>query len=365
MTPGETSRLMQRYAKAYHAGAFAMPTAKELAARGWEQNADGSVVWTSRTLTRPSNRTDWTGRKVELPTGARLADAVARDVDRPDGPVPNFGAYDFVRTYREDVRLRDALAGQGRQIFATTMSAASEIHALWGPRGMAPLPAFPVDDVTVGAIEFPDVGDGIWAEAAYEVTGLTGWHDDYPYYSDGSWSSLSLRGFDPDDPTWGVKPAEMGAKWNAAHPGAIDRKCGWTRLAEDCPALMTIVDSGPWTDLERVRVLRMAGTTKPKPHHLKRHTDITDKAGGPRFGHIVRFHLPVVTDPAITLSAWTLDGDRHDVHLTARACWYLDARKPHAVTNPTATDRIHLTVDAVMDERLMDLIETSRRAVCG
>jgi hypothetical protein len=100
----------------------------------------------------------------------------------------------------------------------------------------------------------------------------------------------------------------------------------------------------PEDGLERVRILRMAGRDG-KGGRLGRHTDVTDKASGVRDGLITRLHIPLVTHPAIVMSAWGLSGRRSDVHLPAWTLWYLDARKPHAVTNPTGTDRLHLVID--------------------
>lgn len=348
---------MQRYAKNYSAGAFAMPTAAELARTGWMQ-WDGPVVATGKVLTRASRRRHWTGAEVELPAGARivthlaLADEVA---------VPDLSQWDFVVGYREDARLREGLAAQGRTLFATSISAASEIHGLWGQRGTEPVATEPVDEVGLAEVWMPEADLGRRAAVLEEVARIDGWHDDYPFYSDGSWSSISLRGFRADDPTWGVKPAEMGAKWNAAHPGAIDFPCEWTVLARECPALMaTVAEVGWWGALERVRLLRMDGR-EDKPRVLRRHTDITDKAGGTRDGQVVRFHIPLITVPAVKMATWSLDGQRTEHHLAEWRCWYLDARKPHAVTNPSRVSRVHLTVDAIVDEEVRKHILAGRR----
>jgi Aspartyl/Asparaginyl beta-hydroxylase len=191
----------------------------------------------------------------------------------------------------------------------------------------------------------PDAIGGILEE----VAAVTAWHDDFPFYSDGSWSAVSLRGFRPDDPQWGIKPAEMPRAWREQHPEALDYACDWTTLAQRTPALRQLVEGVTWWGgLERVRLLRMAGRGG-RGGVLARHTDVTDKAAGTRDGQVVRFHVPLVTDPRIVMHTWELDGTRLVTHLPAWSCWYLDARKPHAVLNPTGTDRVHLVVDVVAD----------------
>jgi hypothetical protein len=148
----------------------------------------------------------------------------------------------------------------------------------------------------------------------------------------------------------------MSKAWKAEHPGAESMRCDWTVLAERCPTIVTMVKSlFAGQQLERVRLLHMAGRGG-KIGRLSRHTDVTDKAAGVADGKITRFHIPLITDPSITMSAWNLQGHRQDVHLPAGSVWYLDARKPHAVTNPSGTDRIHLVVDVVSNATVRDLI---------
>lgn len=349
LTPVEASRFMQRYAKEYAAGAFAMPTRTEIEQNGIRQWGEGDTLTLAaeRTLTRPSKRRDWTGTVYEIPAGAHIATHIAR---APDAPVPDLDVYDLIYTYREDQPLARGLQAQGRTVWATGISAASEIVTVWSRAGSAGPGYRPADLVTVASAALPIDAD-LQAAALAEVTAADSWHDDFPYYSDGSWRAISLRGFRADDPTWGVKPAEMGRKWQAEHPGALDYRCEWTTYAARCPALVSIVEASPhWTGLERVRLMRM-DATKPngKARVLRRHTDITDKAAGTRDGQIVRWHVPIVTDPRIVMHNWDLDGRETRHHLAAWTAWYIDARKPHAVTNPTDVNRVHLVIDAVAD----------------
>jgi len=351
MTPEEAARFMNAYARRHAAGAFATPTAAELGGanvRLWEDSEGRRTVAVVKRLTRDSVRTDWLGEPYTLPRGAVIVTHLARD----DGaPVPaDLDEYHAVFGYADDPELTAGMLRWGRERMATRISAASEIITCWGWQGTGrPTPG--PDGATV--VPFADVSEGIFADALAELAHVSGWADDYPYYNrDGSWSALSLRGFDPD-PAWGVKPAEMGRKWNDAHPGALTRTCVWTDLADRCPIMRALAEALPCRGLERVRLMRMT------PGKLLRHTDITDKASGLRDGQIARFHLPLVTNPQAVMHNWELDGTCSDTHLTAGTWWYLDARKPHAVTQGGTTDRIHLVADVLCAPSTRDLLEAA------
>jgi hypothetical protein len=350
----DLARFLQSYAKQYHAGAFATPTAKELAANpgsyldlgggGWR------VVLVRKRLTRDSTRLDYTGRPYILPAGATIVTHIART---PGAPMPDFEPFDFVMAYAEDHELTRQLQSQRREVYASRVSAAAEVINCWGRAGSRqPYPAY--DRATVVEVPVP-IGPEQRAAILDEAFSVTGWDDDFPYYSDGSWSAVSLKGFYPDEPGKGVKPSEMPKSWKAEHPDDLNLTCQWTTLAERCPSIMELVLGVDWwARTERVRLLRMdAGGT------LGRHTDITDRDGGTRDGQITRFHIPLVTDPSIELLTWDVDGVARRQHLAAWRCYYLDARKPHSVVNPSGVSRIHLVVDAVSDGAVRDAISAA------
>jgi hypothetical protein len=337
------ARRLQTYAKRHAAGAFATPTAAELT-RYTVLNGDGWTV-AGRRLRSPSWRTDFTGRRFELPAGAAVAAHVARE---PWAEPPDLEAFDVAVTHLDDTALTRSLELAGREVMAVQVTAASELIGVWGRAGSGHR-YDPVDVVSIAQVPLR-VPAAVHAEAEF----LAGWHDDYPFYSDGSWSSLSLRGFDAD-PTWGVKPAEMSKAWHRDHPGQLDRACGWTDLSAVMPATVEWLEGVSWWgELERVRFMRMAA--RPGGGHLARHSDITDRSAGTRDGAITRWHVPLVTDPTITMTVWPLDGMPATLHLGQGAAWYFDQRKPHAVTNPSTVDRVHLVVDAVATPGLRELI---------
>lgn len=344
--------ILARYAKHFGAGAFGSPLASDIDPDELV-DIDGTVMLVKQT-TRPSARKDWTGRKYVIPAGVVFATHVARaDLD---ARVPEWvNAPDYLTTYVEDTALTAALSY--RPVLATRISASAELITTWGPAGFPAHREEQVDRPTmaeVGPRFFAGVPEPMRAAVLAELDAVPGWYDDYPYYSDGSWGAVSLRGFSPD-PLWGVKPAEMPKKWQQAHPESLGYKCDWTTFP--APNLRAVVDSLRWIgDLERVRLMRMEG--QPRHNRLARHSDITDRNAGTRPGQIARFHLPLRTAPAITMSVWELDGHQRTQHLEPWKLYYLDQRKPHAVDNPTSVDRIHLVIDAVVDANVRRVIES-------
>lgn len=359
----DAARLMNRYCRHYHAGAFGSPTATELAKpnsglRIWEHpGADrGLVAAVIRRAGKAHVRTDWTGRRWAIPEGATYADHLARD---PRAPFPrDLLTVDFITGYVEDYLLRELMRSDHRPIVATRISASSEILTTWGPRGYGAHKELPADRPTCLPL-----GGWILENAAAqiilaELEAVQEWHDDYPFYSDGSWGAVNLRGFKPDDPLWGVKPAEMPRTWQRKHPEAMSYTCDWTTITDRLPAMRALIESVHWwRNLERVRLMRMAA--KPGGGKLARHSDVTDRAAGTADGKIARFHIPLVTHPDITMTCWDLDGSSLEVHLRPWEVYYLDQRKPHAVTNPTDVDRIHLVVDVVCDPEVRKHLEAT------
>lgn len=345
--PAAAARFMNTYARGYSAGAFATPTAAECAElirTGYLLSGPGWIA-AVKYLSRDSTRKDFTGRKYTLPAPSNIITHLAAE---PDAVLPDLSMFSIVYAYREDPNVTVQLQAQGREVRAVRVSAASEIIAAWGRPGTGTV--YPEwDTATVRQVGL-HVSDELRARIRGEATRLQGWLDDFPFYSDGSWAALNLRGFKPSDPTWGIKPAEMSKSWWAEHPEAKELTvCDWTVLAEQCPATRALVESVSWWGgLERVRFLRMAGRGG-KGGKLLRHTDVTDRAAGTSDGQITRFHIPIVTHQAITMTAWNLNGKGMATHLQEWGCYYLDARKPHAVTNPTGVDRIHLVVDVLAD----------------
>lgn len=351
--PADVARRLANYSRNYSAGAFATPTKKDL-----EQHpevirmfSDGSVAIV-RTLHSNSRRRDYTGAITPIPAGAVVVDHLLLGDGEPD-----LSFCDYINGYVEDRHLVAHIEGNGFRRLATRISAASEIIGLWW-RGEERHPA-PHDITTAAEVPSPFSTDDI-TTISRSMKDLGGWYDDFPYYSDGSWSALSLRGYREDDPRWGIKPAEMPKRWKEEHPEALSYTITWTTLVQAMPLIRERLEP-MWPNLERVRLLRMSA--RAGGAHLSRHTDITDRNQGTRDGQVARFHIPLVTHPAATMTTWNLDGQPTKIHLKHGHCYYLDARKPHAVENASPIDRIHLVVDVLCDEQVRSVIGAAQEAV--
>lgn len=361
MTPKGAAAFMAKYTKQYHAGAFGSPLASELEAHPellhvWEGPGAACCVAVVRRARHNEIRKDWTGRPHIIPRGATIATTVAQCGEYAP---PELDGIDFVFAHTEDRALTGAMLEARRSRVATRISASSEIITCWGPRGYPHRTENRADLPTAARLPadmLPQWPLAMRMRVCNELDQLHEWHDDYPFYSDGTWGAVNLRGFNPADPLWGVKPAEMPRKWHAVHPGANKLVCDWTTICEVLPTMRALVeDVGWWRRLERVRLMRMAG--RPGGGKLARHTDITDKAAGTRDGQVARFHIPLVTTPSVLMHTWELDGTHRATHLEAWNVYYLDQRKPHAVTNPTEYDRIHLVADVIVDKGVRDRLE--------
>lgn len=362
MTPSpaakDAARILNRYARGYSAGAFATPTAKDMeqiiAKGGWHEWP--GVRAASTYTQRDSKRRDWTGRDYGIPADSRIITHMAVE---GGAKIPDLAEFARIYAYAEDGTITGAMEQQGRERCAVRISAASEIINCWGRPGSRRYYA-PWDRATLMRIH-ANLPDHLVREAALEADHLRGWHDDFPFYSDGSWDALNLRGFNPADPTWGIKPSEMSKTWHKEHPEAarLYATCQWTVLAEQATSCVTIAGylmQITGAELERVRLLRMRAVPGQTYGTLSRHTDITDRAAGTRDGQITRFHIPLITHKLATMSAWNLRGEQATVHLKHGEVWYLDARKPHAVTNASGVDRIHLVIDLKTTPQIRDML---------
>ena len=66
----------------------------------------------------------------------------------------------------------------------------------------------------------------------------------------------------------------------------------------------------------------------------------------------VRIHIPVVTNEAVD---FRLNGVRCD--MPAGSVWYLRLSDPHSVANRGANDRVHMVIDAVVNDWMADLFQ--------
>jgi len=64
----------------------------------------------------------------------------------------------------------------------------------------------------------------------------------------------------------------------------------------------------------------------------------------------IRVHIPVVTNPDVE---FILDKER--IQLQEGECWYMNFNLPHAIANKGESDRIHLVIDARVNDWVKEL----------
>ena len=169
---------------------------------------------------------------------------------------------------------------------------------------------------------------------------------DIRQFADRDW----IRHFVPQnyDGDWSVLPLRSPA--NATHPIKMiysDPTCDTfvdTPLLAACPSIATALATFE-CPLLSVRLMRLGAGSVIKTHS---DGDLDVEHGR------ARLHVPIATNDRVD---FRLNGER--VPLGEGECWYLRLSDPHSVTNAGDTDRVHIVIDAIANEWLMDLIRRS------
>ncbi len=318
----------------------------------------------ARVVTSRSTQHDFAKRRIRLAPGdvyvsalAGTCDGMARiltELDRRAG-----GRAIWIELHEERTDAVALLEHAGWRWAATKVSAGSDIKGMYLRRaepGARVDPYSVADGPGLQMLASRFLSEATIRRVQAEIAGVTIWEQHYSSYNKrSSWTALALRGFDPNDPGFIIKPSEMSKQWRAENLRRITASCGTTSLGRHLPQLMSIVDALPGIK-ERVRLMKLAGGNG----ELSRHADITDRDAGTRNGEIARLHLPLTTSPDCVFSTWDQRGERHRQHFDAGQLFYLDVRKPHSVVNPGEQDRVHLVVDCVVGEHLRRWIATGR-----
>jgi len=141
---------------------------------------------------------------------------------------------------------------------------------------------------------------------------------------EGSWSAISLRA---------VAGARHPVKMIYSDPTATAFED--TPMLAECPYFRSVLASLA-CPLQTVRLMRLAPGSI-----IKEHTDhdLCFEQGS------VRLHIPVITNASVEFEL-----NRRRVILDAGSCWYLRLSDPHRVANRGTFDRVHLVVDAVVND---------------
>lgn len=357
-------------------GAFGLPKERDVA----DARAAGQLMWTrlggnavaGAAIFRPVKTTtrheDFAGRLATMIRGdlfirsiAGSREAKAKLIASARGAEP--GAT-WVEGHVENAELVAQLGELGFRRVMTKVSASSDLKGLWCDAGGVTELARPslaesrrwpsgfsaADQRTVEEIKprFFDPAPILAELEEHLRTSPGAFAQHYSGYNKGrSWSAFALRGYDHDDPGFIIKPSEMSRAWKEEHPERLAAACVPTCAAPFFDATWAALEPIP-AAFQRVRFMRLAAAGG----ELTRHADITDPEAGTKDGAIARLHMPLVSDPACLFRCWSLAGREDRMHMPVGSLCYLDTRKPHAVINPAASERIHLVADAIMTPEL-------------
>ena len=164
-------------------------------------------------------------------------------------------------------------------------------------------------------------------------------------YSKGDdWTAISLRGYGPE-PLDILKPnvLKSGVKEEVKLQNTpLLQKSGFQVIND-------ILAKIPST-FERVRFMKIKANSG-----IGKHSDRIDKDFGIEDGNIIRIHVPIRTNDQVEFYLW--EGKEKLVnYLEEGHYYYVDVRAPHAVTNNSDVDRIHLVIDVYVNEEIRKLL---------
>ena len=164
-------------------------------------------------------------------------------------------------------------------------------------------------------------------------------------YSKGDdWTAISLRGYGPT-PLDILKPNVLKSKVK------VEAVLQDTSLLEEdgFQVINDILAKIPST-FERVRFMKIKANSG-----IGKHSDRIDKDFGIEDGNIIRIHVPIRTNDQVEFYLW--EGKEKLVnYLEEGHYYYVDVRAPHAVTNNSDVDRIHLVIDVYVNDEIRKLL---------
>lgn len=149
---------------------------------------------------------------------------------------------------------------------------------------------------------------------------------------EGEWSAIPLRNSD-------------GKSKNIIIAHYIQEGYKNTDFLNECPYLKEVLDHFE-CPLHTVRLMKLKAGAVIKEH---RDNELYFEKGE------IRMHIPVITHPDVE---FYLDKER--IVLKEGECWYGNFFLPHSVKNNSTTDRVHLVIDAVVNDWIKDIFNSDK-----
>jgi Aspartyl/Asparaginyl beta-hydroxylase len=356
-------------------GAFGLVKERDVAdalaanALVWSRDRASGIACAAigKALRAPGHFTDFAGREFIVPIGdVRLSAFACADAAEGrkvlDALIARAAQSTlWLEVFEEDATAREAIAlVPGLSYVATKIAAGSEVKGIYASHPVAAAPLHKAEAASLVVIRrdfLPHhARTKILAEVAAYADAIKAepWAQHYSGYNKRhSWTAFALRGYDPTDPGFIIKPAEMSQAWKAENPGRLGAKPLWTQAREAFPSAMrAIADAIGSRECDRIRLMRLAPGGE-----LSRHADITDRDAGLADGRIARLHIPIKTTALVAMHGWDKRGQHVETRFPEGALCYLDQRGPHRVENRDKTaDRVHLVIDVRSDAGIRDMI---------
>ena len=164
-------------------------------------------------------------------------------------------------------------------------------------------------------------------------------------YSKGDdWTAISLRGY-------GEGPLDI-LKPNVLKSGVDEQsKLQDTTLMNTMgfKVIRDVMGMIP-AEFERGRLMKIKANSS-----IGKHSDKIDKDFGLEDGNIVRIHVPIRTNDQVEFYLWE-NREKLTNYLQVGHFYYVDVRAPHAVTNNSDVDRIHLVMDVYVNRGIRELL---------
>jgi Aspartyl/Asparaginyl beta-hydroxylase len=363
------SKIFSAEFKPHTYGAFGIPKERDVA----DAREAGQLMWTRaggaefaaaaifRVVKTPTKHEDFAGSVATMRRGDLFVRSIAGTAEGKRRLLAEFkasGAVVWLEGHVENAELVELVESLGFHRVFTKVAASSDLKGMWcdASPGLAKNIRWPsgfnaADQVALKALDpgFLQAGERETILAELEAAP---WAQHYSGYNKGkTWTAFAIAGYDPGDPGFIIKPSEMSKRWKLENEARLSAGCGRTSIAGRFPTAWAALER-LGLSFQRVRFMRLAASGG----ELTRHADITDPEAGTKDGRIARLHIPLVSPEACVFRSWSLRGVEERLHMPEGALCYLDTRKPHAVINPGASERIHLVADAYATPALRALL---------
>jgi hypothetical protein len=347
------STIFNNYDKEYHLSLFSKVNESTVADWIKSENIyeiNGSVV-AAKKLKAALPIKDFRGIKIaSAPASTLLIERVAGDPNSIIEIIKNFNCDKILwKFWTENPTSKYIANNLNLKIIGTQILASSEIKSIATLNIETINPIEPIEKLSIIKTNLStDIDLSDWNSIIENL-----WINHYSSYNKGkSWKAVSLRSFGGEK-DFIEKPSEMSKKWKKDNPNKLNLEVKNTELFYEIPNLKNVLNLLD-CEFERIRFMKLDSNG-----FLTRHADITDKNAGASIGKIARFHLPIQTNENSKFQMWNLDGKCSEYHMSINDWWYLDVRKPHAAFNNGNAARIHLVADAIVNEKIIDILRKS------